>query len=511
MSVVRSSSEKAYVDAHPLSSTSDSPRSGRSSTSSDLSKAGGAEIRALEVLEQGRPRGPVSNTRVYQKGRSFLELGEPFSEKSFLEMDERFLEMESSPRGSIGDASGLDVESRVNRNADEHYVHVNTANKALAILAESTAKSIASSINFGVTRQYIEAAVTPLVNHMVAEGLSREAIKAFAVAAPLAIGHHLGEIYVRELVLQLWGARVVPTRPESVLPGDEPAQRQMKARQAAGRIGSTPADMIGVTSFGATSGTRAALGGTTPWAATVASAVGGGAMAAAHALLNLSTHAQSTDGGTRVPTHHVQRTPRVKSMAAASNVIAQSFKKVAGDGPLSSQLAHTSHDIAVRGFAALQGLLIANLIKAQMTADSADHESDAATKFLQGAAGSLALLGLGFFANLSLAARRGTTSQAMSGTVRAIKSIDPRTTSYAGGMHALMEAKRTGVGARAWNAALKAIEATAHTARTIETLPGHLVFDLATAAHHGARWMASVIYRRSPTDQPATTSHAKGG
>jgi hypothetical protein len=80
----------------------------------------------------------------------------------------------------------------------------------------------------------------------------------------------------------------------------------------------------------------------------------------------------------------------------------------------------------------------------------------------------------------------------MSGSIAALKSMDPRKNTQ-GGMHALMEIKNGGAGARAWNTALKGIDLAAHTGKTLQTLPGHAVLDVLTLAKRGAKWMSSLV------------------
>lgn len=216
-------------------------------------------------------------------------------------------------------------------------------------------------------------------------------------------------------------------------------------------------------------------------------------MAGAHAVMNLNTRTEASDGSFDVPTHHVSTAP-LRSVGDVGDVIVKSFRSVAGNGPIPDQIANTLQDIfGARGIAALQGLLIAGLVKAQATDSPADAHPTNGQKFGQAAAASVALLGLAFFANLSLAARRGKTSGPMSGSIDALKSLHPGESAKDGGMQALMEVKSAGVGARVWNAALKVTDVAAHSGKTLQTLPGHVALDTMTLVGHGAKWMTSVV------------------
>jgi hypothetical protein len=398
-----------------------------------------------------------------------------------------------------GSQTNPDVEALSIRPAGLSGLQVSTSSKAHAIVAESAAKFIASGLHFGLARQFTEAAFGSFLTHMASNHptakaildtpRAQAAITAVVTAPVLAASHHVGEVHIRALVLNVLGAQVAPTNAAIAFPDDMAAQDRMRAQQSAGRIGKAPADLLGLASFVFAHGIRGALGGTTPLAASLTSGIAGGAMAAAHSLLNLNTHTEDSHGTYDAPTHHVHA-GGVKSMRDLGNVISESFKKIAGNGPIKDQVANTLQDVfGSRGVAALQGLLIANLVKAQMTDSQTGSDPSVAQKFGQTSAATIALLGLGFFANLSLAERRGKTSEPMSGTIRAVKSLDPSGSAKDGGMLALMEAKNTGVGARAWNAVLYAVDVAAHTGKTLQTLPGHVVLDTLTLASRGVKWM----------------------
>jgi hypothetical protein len=410
----------------------------------------------------------------------------------------------SAATNAEGSRSDHDIEALSVRLGYVNSLQVSSSSKAHAIAAEFGAKFVASAMHFGLARQYAEFGLGRLLTHLAPNhpaaaaildnprGLA--AVTALVAAPALASSHYLGEVHVRPLILKTLGARVTATSPEDALPGDDLAQGRMKAQQAAGRIGKAPGDLIGLAAFGIAHGVRGALGATSPLASSLTSGIGGGSMAAVHSLLNLNTHTEANDGSVSAPTHHVTN-GGFTSIRDVGDVVSRSFKSVAGNGPVRDQVANTFQDIfGARGIAALQGLLIANLVKAQIANSTAGSEPTVGQKFGQTTAATVALLGLSFFANLSLAARRGKTSEPMSGSIAALKSLDPSTIAEGGGMHALMEAKSTGAGARAWNAALKVVDGAARAGKTLETLPGHAVLDTLTLGKHAAGWMFSPVF-----------------
>jgi hypothetical protein len=391
--------------------------------------------------------------------------------------------LNSAEMANLGaQAAELDLEAQAPRSSYVDGLQTSSASKAHAIVAEFTAKFIASALHFGVARQYAEEAARNGFAKYAENPEELAVIAALLTAPVLAAAHYAGEVYIRPVALRILGSEVAATEAAKAFPEDVAAQRTMGAQQAAGKIGKVPADLIGLAAFSLAHAIRAALGFTSPIAFSIASGLGGGTMAALHALMNLSTHTRSDVHDLVAPTHHVKTGQPIRDGLASAHA------RVVGSGSLTDQIANGLHDvIGVRGLASLQGLLIANLIKAQLTRKGAGADLTAGERFSQAMVGSIALLGLGFFANLGLAARRGRTSGPMSGTIGAIRSLDPRTSAENGGLMALMGTSNDGAIGRTWNKTLTVADGAGHIGKTSLTLPAHAVLDLANLPTRAAK------------------------
>jgi hypothetical protein len=363
--------------------------------------------------------------------------------------------------------------------------------------AEFAAKATASFLHFGLARMSCEAGFNALLAWAAPHSDVAAAIRddpwlhgtsqAAAGALGLALAHHLGELYVRALIQKSFPVSLRCTDPADVLQPDESAVRErMLALQAAGRIGQLPADLIGLLTFGLAHGVRAWQGGESIWARALASGAGGGAMAVGHTLLNLGTCVEFGDSS--LATAYIGPRPE--------NVLAASYRHVAGHGSCAEQLGNISHDIfCTRLVTSLQGLLAGMLCGVALDAVSRGDSLADLQRFGKGMSVTMALVGISFFTNLSaLAGRRGTTSGAYSGTRGALASLAPRSNWRRGGCSTLWASRRPGMAAQAFNAGLAVLDLAHHTIKTASNLPPHVLLDTISLAGRGIRAGCATLY-----------------
>lgn len=312
---------------------------------------------------------------------------------------------------------------------------------AAASAVEFVAKAIVSGIHFGVVQSYVlTAAGNVLDEHGVHDPVARAAAQAALVGPSLAVAHYVAEVILRTAMVSAAPRQQVPTDVKKAFPEDSEgfAQRRatMTAQQSAAKPGQPIGDAIGLASFMLTNGIRAAVGGDDNQANVVASALGGGFMALGHTLVNFATETL-TAGGEAVPSHVVAGVPTPeaqrpsipekvgKAVPAALKATAKAKDSEGKDAVGLGTMGNVVHEIFVARNA---GLTQGELIK-QVIASQTDPESPSfAKRFAAGAAGPLAILGLGFFPDSTakgLSTNRGNTAARFAGTTKAVMGLNP--------------------------------------------------------------------------------------
>lgn len=306
--------------------------------------------------------------------------------------------------------------------------------------SETVAKAIASFVHFGLARQFTEAGVLAAIpksfveQHPLASGIAQGA----GAAGSLASAHYFGEVMLRPFATAVFGAKVVDTKfkdiesltPEEAFPQDTEAQESMKALSAEmtkklgaaqknSKTSSAIGAMITLSSFSIVHGIRTMLGYNTPIAQSIASGIAGGLATAGQTTIALNSHVE-TEGGASAATGKVVKTQGAEDLL---KFVKQSFESLSKKGDR-SQLQNTMHEILVtRGLAALQGLLISESVKSLFARPASEPGPSRGEAYGEGMAGTLALLGLGFLALLTLSDRR-TTTGFMPGMQTAKKNVE---------------------------------------------------------------------------------------
>lgn len=313
---------------------------------------------------------------------------------------------------------------------------------AVAATVEFVAKAVVSGIHFGAVQSYVLLAADDLLDkNGVHDPVARAAAKAALVGPPLAVAHYTAEVILRTAMVSAAPRQQVPTDAKKAFPdtSDGFAQRRatMTAQQGAAKPGQPIGDMIGLASFMLANGVRAGAGGDNNQSNILASAMGGGFMALGHTLVNFATKTRSA-GGELVPSHSVAGAPKEgvpkpsvgdkvgKAVPGALKATSKAKDSAGKDADGLGTIGNVVHDIFVAREA---GLTQGEFIK-EMFASKTEPESPSFGKrFAAGAAGPLAILGMGFFPDSGakgLATNRGNTAGRFASTQKALQGLDPR-------------------------------------------------------------------------------------
>ena len=168
-------------------------------------------------------------------------------------------------------------------------------NIAFTLAAEFTAKAVASGLHFGFVQG---AMLNQAAKVLEASGIENPLLSALlqaAITAPvLASAHYLGEVVIRNAIVGGLPVKQTTTDVGHVI-GDENAQARdtMKRQQAAARPGNPIGNIVALTAFTMTHGTRSVLGLNSYVPKAMGSAVAGGLMAVGHTLINYAAQVKA--------------------------------------------------------------------------------------------------------------------------------------------------------------------------------------------------------------------------
>ena len=359
--------------------------------------------------------------------------------------------------------SGVEPNEAADLSAPQQQEYLNelarnrpAGSMAASAVVEFVAKAVVSGIHFGVVQSYVLMAADKLLDERgVTDPVARAAAQAALVGPPLAISHYVAEVILRTAGVSAAPRQQVPTDVKRAFPdtseGFTQRRATMTAQQSAAKPGQPIGDIIGLASFAVSNGIREAAGGDNNQSNVLASAMGGAFMALGHTLVNFATGTRTAEGE-RVPSHVVAGVPTPgvpqpsipdkvgKAVPAALKATSKAKDADGKDAVGLGMLGNVVHEIFVAREAGLtQGEFIKQVFasktkpqlpKTDPQMPKTEPESPSVGKrFASGAAGPLAILGLGFFPNSAakgLATNRGNTAGRFAGSTKAIKGLDPR-------------------------------------------------------------------------------------
>jgi hypothetical protein len=360
-----------------------------------------------------------------------------------------------------------------------------------AVLSEAAAKGIPSFLHFGLAQAFSAVAAEKLLDYFQVDDPAQRTVAESAIQA-VAVGgaHYLCEIMLRPALLQLFGASAEATNPRVAIPDSSPhagaLRTQLSKQQAAARIGQPVGDTLALAGFVfAHMGRKVLAGGASenPLVNSLASGIGGALGTGAQTLVNMNSHVD--DEGLRVPAHSVKQGFAPQDIPDAVRASIRATTHVTGsDGkPSGNAAGNVAQDLFVRTFGLFQGLMIKTAITSVLANDSTAHEA------INGAIGPVGLLGLAYFANLSLLAMRGKVDRSVAdrdvhdqvahtlgATIKAVENIDPG--KALGSTEALVARQGAGPSRTLAQAAAVGIDRSHQMIKSVVGLPGYLAMDV---------------------------------
>lgn len=361
--------------------------------------------------------------------------------------------------------------------------------------AETLAKAVASGIHFGATANFTRGAIAEAIGEKLAESHPYIAALAESSATAVVFGasHYLGEIVVRPGLLAAMGAKLEELKPEQLFPNDDVAQKLFKSLQGNSKIGSAAGNAIGLAAFCVVHGIRGHLGLQSEAAATAASAIGGGTMAFGHTLLAAFTQLNGQ------PTH-TAGSPNISQMFKAASASMKTVANKGGAADSMDRIFNTLQDVMVRAGGGGQGMVSSDMLKKYFERKAQGNSPAGREGFEQNATQTFMLLGLAFFANLSLADRRGKTGAPFSGTADALKkATDLKKMIDDGPTGALAQGLGSSVPAQGAKGLAHGVDVANNVVSALLTLPMNVTFDTATLAGHGIQAGAKKIFGSGDT------------